>query len=108
MGNMSFKDTLATLPATDRLRGLDIVDATGAVVHHIPAAPGKLGSLRVYNALAERFDGALSADAVQQGLSWFAEHVADARAHPGAHPNIDLLLKPGAGAAGWRLVPLAV
>ena len=103
---MNFKDILATLPAADGLRGLDIVDATGAVVHHIPAAPGKMGSLRVYHALAQRFDGALSPQAVQQGLDWFAEHVADARANPGAHPNIDRLLKPGAGDAGWRLVPL--
>ncbi len=103
---MNFKETLNTLPAADHLRGLDIVDAAGTVVHHIPAAPGKMGSLRLYNALAERFGGALSPEAVQQGLAWFAEHVADARANPGAHPNIDLLLKPGAGDTGWRLVPL--
>ena len=104
---MDFKDTLETLPTADHLRGLDIVDASGTVVHHIPAAPGKMGSLRLYNALAKKFDGALNDDAVAQGLAWFAEHVADARAHPGAHPNIDLLLKDGAGQAGSRLVPLA-
>lgn len=103
---MNFKDILDTLPAADHLRGLDVVDASGAVVHHVPAAPGKMGSLRVYNALAERFEGALSAAAVAQGLTWFGEHVADARARPGAHPNIDLLLKPGVAEAGWRLVPL--
>lgn len=106
MSTSTFKDILATLPDADHLRGLDLVDATGTVVHHIPAAPGKMGSLRLYSALADRFGGALTPEAVQQGLSWFAEHVADARAHPGAHPNIDLLLKPGAGEAGWRLVPL--
>lgn len=103
---MNFKDTLDTLPAADHLRGLDIVDASGAVVHHIPAAPGKMGSLRVYGALAQRFGGALSPEAVQQGLAWFAEHVADARAHPGAHPNIDLLLDAQTAGQGWRLVPL--
>ena len=42
-----------------------------------------MGSLRVYNALAERFGGALTAEAVAQGLAWFAEHTADARARPG-------------------------
>ena len=47
MSTSTFKDILATLPAADHLRGLDIVDASGAVVHHIPAAPGKMGSLRV-------------------------------------------------------------
>ena len=103
---MNFKEILDTLPAADHLRGLDIVDASGAVVHHIPAAPGKMGSLRVYHALAQRFDGALSPEAVQQGVDWFAEHVADARANPGAHPNIELLLNDSAGQAGWRLVPL--
>ena len=103
---MNFKEILATLPSADHLRGLDIVDASGASVHHIPAAPGKMGSLRVYHALAERFGGELSPQAVQQGLDWFAEHVADAQARPGAHPNIDLLLKGGAGQSGWRLVPL--
>ncbi len=102
---MNFADTLATLPAADHLRGLDIVDAQGALVHHIPAAPGKMGSLRVYAALAERFGGALDAAAVAQGQQWFAEHVADARARAGAHPNIDLLLDAATPARGWRLLP---
>lgn len=103
---MNFAETLATLPTADHLRGLDIVDADGAVVHHIPAAPGKMGSLRVYHALAQAFGGALNADAVAQGLGWFAEHVADARARPGAHPNIDLLLDAQTAGKGWRLIVL--
>ena len=103
---MDFATTLATLPPIGHLRALDVVDADGAVVHHIPAAPGKLGSLRVYHALAERFGGRLSAEAVVQGLAWFAEHVAEARAHPGSHPNIDLLLRWQAEQGVWRLVPL--
>jgi hypothetical protein len=103
---MNFQQTLANLPSADHLRGLDVVDASGALVHHIPAAPGKMGSLRVYAALAQRFGGALDAAAVAQGLAWFAEHVADAQARPGAHPNIDLLLAPATAQAGWRLVPL--
>lgn len=103
---MDFKAILDTLPSAAHLRGLDVVDATGAVVHHIPAVPGKLGSLRVYHALAERFGGALTADAVAQGLAWFAEHVAEARVHPGSHPNIDLLLAQQAAPQGWRLVLL--
>ncbi|MDO5626606.1 MAG: DUF2322 family protein [Pseudomonadota bacterium] len=104
---MNFTETLATLPAADHLRGLDVLDASGAVLHHIPAAPGKMGSLRVYAALAARFDGQLNDAAVAQGLAWFAEHVADARARPGAHPNIDLLLARQSGQAPLRLVPLA-
>lgn len=103
---MNFAETLATLPAADHLRGLDVVDAQGQVQHHIPAAPGKMGSLRVYHALAQAFGGELSAEAIAQGLAWFAEHVADARARPGAHPNIDLLLAQQGAVKGWRLVPL--
>lgn len=102
---MNFAETLATLPAVDHLLGLDVVDAGGAVVHHIPAVPGKLGSLCIYHALAERFDGELTADAIAQGLAWFAEHVAEARAQPGVHPNIDLLLVQQAAPRGWRLRP---
>ena len=103
---MNFAETLATLPTADHLRGLDVIDASGAVVHHIPAAPGKMGSLRLYHALADKFGGALDAAAIEQGLAWFAEHVADARARPGAHPNIDLLLAQQGAPKGWRLVPL--
>ena len=103
---MDFKTTLATLPSVDHLRGLDVVDASGAVLHHIPHAPGKLGSLRIYHALAQAFGGVLTADAVAQGLAWFAEHVADAQAHPGTHPNIDLLLAQQAAPTAWRLVSL--
>ena len=103
---MNFAETLATLPTADHLRGLDVLDADGAVVHHIPAAPGKMGSLRIYHALVQAFDGQLSAAAIAQGLEWFAEHVAEARAHPGSHPNIELLLAQRAAPQGWRLVPL--
>ena len=105
---MAFADNLATLPTVDHLRGLDVQDATGATVHHIPNAPGKAGSLRLYNALAQEFGGVLSAEAVERGLVLFAEHVADAQARPGAHPNIDLLLQQRAANTGLKLVALAV
>lgn len=105
---MNFQQILATLPAADHLRGLNVVDSQGKTQHHIPAAPGKMGSLKLYNALAEEFDGHLNAQAVAQGLQWFAEHVADAQANPGAHPNIDLLLKQQIQNSGWRLIPLVV
>lgn len=80
---MNFQDYLATFPSIDHLGGLDVQDAEGKTVHHIPAVQGKLGSLKLYNALAERFDGKLGKEAAEQGLIWFAEHVADARAPSG-------------------------
>ncbi|OAM29983.1 hypothetical protein A7P95_02870 [Eikenella longinqua] len=87
----TFAENLATFPSIDHLSGIDIQDAAGQTVHHIPAAPGKLGSLRLYYALAEKFANRLDGKAATQGLEWFAEHTADAEAHPGKHPNIDLL-----------------
>lgn len=104
---MNFQDYLATFPSIDHLGGLDIQDAEGKTVHHIPAVQGKLGSLKLYNALAERFGGKLDKEAAEQGLIWFAEHVADARAYPGKHPNIDLLENVVQSGETFLLKPLA-
>lgn len=104
---MNFQDYLATFPPIDHLTGLDVQDAGGKTVHHIPAVQGKLGSLKLYNALAERFDGRLDKEAAEQGLIWFVEHVADACAHSGKHPNIDLLEKVVQSGETWLLKPLA-
>ena len=104
---MNFNDYLASFPTVDHLRGLNDLDESGAVIHHIPAVAGKLGSLKLYNALAERFDGQLHAQAAEQGLLWFAEHVADAEAHSGKHPNVDLLLLIQAEQKNYRLQAIA-
>ena len=90
---MAFKENLTQMPDIAHLSGLDVCDATGKVVQHIPAIEGKLGSLKLYNALAEKFLGSLNAEAAAQGLDWFAEHVENARQNVGKHPNIDLLFK---------------
>ena len=102
---MNFKDILETLPTIDHLTGLDVLNGE-TVIHHIPAAPGKLGSLRLYNALAEKFNGKLDRTSAQQGIEWFAEHVEDAKQNPGNHPNIDLLFKVVAEELNYSLIPL--
>lgn len=89
---MQFKDFLATFPNIDHLSGLNVLNENGEVIHHIPAIEGKLGSLKLYNALAENFAGQLNVESANQGIEWFAEHVEDAKQNPGKHPNIDLLL----------------
>lgn len=89
---MQFKDYLATFPTIKHLSGLDVINS-GEVMQHIPAIEGKLGSLRLYYALYEKFDGKLDANTAKQGLEWFAEHTEDAKANVGKHPNIDLLFK---------------
>ena len=102
---MNFKDILETLPSIDHLTGLDVLNGK-TVIHHILAAPGKLGSLRLYNALAEKFNGKLDRTSAQQGIEWFAEHVEDAKQNPGKHLNIDLLFKVIAEELNYSLIPL--
>lgn len=90
---MTFQEHLATFPDIAHLAGLDVRDAAGQTVHHIPAIEGKLGSLKLYHALYQKHGGQLNPQSAQQGLDWFAEHTADAQTNPGKHPNIDLLLR---------------
>jgi hypothetical protein len=88
----TFAEILQQLPAVTHLAGLQVVDEAGAVVATVENKPGSAGSVRVYHALVERF-GALTVEAAHEGLALYAEHTADARAHPGKHPNIDRLLQ---------------
>ena len=102
---MSFKEILETLPTIDHLTGLNVMDGE-TIIHNISAIPGKLGSLRLYNALAEKFNGKLNRTSAQQGVEWFAEHVEYAKANPGKHPNIDLLFKVIDENLNLTLIPL--
>lgn len=94
----TFKDNLQQLPPVDGIARIDLIDAAGAVVASIANQLGKQGSLAVYQYLNQLFDR-LDATAAEHGLIIFAEHTADARNRPGAHPNIDHLLAIVAGGA---------
>jgi len=79
--------------------------ATSAEVATIPNAEGKRASLVFFAALVAKGGGGangglIDAAAAAEGLSLFDEVVADARAHRGSHPNIDLLLDVQSGAIG--------
>ena len=89
---MTFADTLKQLPPITHLTGLQLLDEQGAVVATLENKPGQAGSVAVYAALAQRHGGAITVQAAHEGLVLYAEHTADARAHPGKHPNIDRLL----------------
>ncbi|WP_250474609.1 DUF2322 family protein [Caballeronia sp. GAFFF1] len=91
-----FKDNLAQLPSIEGIERIDLIDAKGDVVASIENKPGKQGSLAVYHYLKQTF-GTLNAQAAEHGLLVFAEHTADARNRPGAHPNVDRLLEIAAG-----------
>lgn len=103
----TFKDNLQHLPAIDGVQRIDLVDAAGAVVASIENQPGKKGSVAVYQYLKQSF-GALDARAAEHGLAVFAEHTADAREHPGAHPNVDRLMEIAAGGAPLAIEVVAV
>lgn len=97
---MAFADNLKQLPAISHLAELQLLDASGAVVATIENKPGKAGSLAVYAALAANHGG-ITVTAAHEGLEIFAEHTADARAHPGKHPNIDRLFEVIASGKGY-------
>ena len=103
----TFKDNLQQLAAVDDVQRIDLIGPEGAVVASIENQPGKQGSLAVYRYLQQTF-GALDAKAAEHGLAVFAEHTADARARPGAHPNIDRLLDIAAGGAGLTIEVIGV
>ncbi|WP_122158489.1 DUF2322 family protein [Paraburkholderia sp.] len=101
-----FKDNLAQLPPIDGIERIDLLDGNGAVVASIENKPGKQGSVAVYHYL-QRVFGALDAKAAEHGLAVFAEHTADARSRPGAHPNVDHLLVIVAGGEALRIEVVA-
>ncbi|MDO5054131.1 MAG: DUF2322 family protein [Pasteurella oralis] len=101
---MNFNTILDTLPTIEHLTGLAVM-AGSTQVHYIPAIAGKLGSLRVYHALANEFNGKLDRTSAQKGLQLFAEHTEDAKQNQGKHPNIDLLLNVIEHNLEYQLVP---
>jgi hypothetical protein len=92
---MAFADTLKTLPDITHLVALQLIDAgSGDVIHTIENKPGQIGSLAVYNHLAQTF-GTITREAAVRGLELYGEHTVDARANPGKHPNVDRLIALG-------------
>lgn len=99
---MAFADNLRALPPIDHIAELQLIDTGGRLAATIPNVQGKAGSVTVYNALAAKY-GRIDAAAAEEGLRIFAEHTADARARPGAHPNIDRLLEVIATGQGYTV-----
>ena len=85
-----FSANLKKLPGISHLAAIDLFDGEGKAVASIENKPGSQASLAVYNHLAQTY-GAITPEAAKKGLELYAEHAADARAHPGKHPNIDRL-----------------
>lgn len=87
---MGFAENLKALPGISHIAAIHLLDRDGAVIAAIENKPGQTGSLAVYNHLGQLY-GAITAEAAKKGLELYAEHAADAQAHPGKHPNIDRL-----------------
>lgn len=91
-----FADNLKQLPKVSHLEALRLLDPVGGEVARIENKPGQIGSLVVYNHLAQVF-GTINAEAARKGLELYAEHTDEAREKPGSHPHIDRLLAIAAG-----------
>ncbi|WP_292053816.1 MULTISPECIES: DUF2322 family protein [unclassified Brevundimonas] len=102
----SFKDNLQLLPSIEGLSRIELLDGAGTVVAIIENQPGKQGSLAVYQYLHLAFGG-LTAEAAAHGLELFGEHTPDAKARPGAHPNIDRLIEIVEGGAPLSINPVS-
>ena len=100
---MNFADRLQQLPSATHLAALQLLDADGQVIATIENKPGQTGSLAVYAALAALYGGSITPAAARLGLEWYAEHTADAHAHPGKHPNIDRLVQWAQGSASYEV-----
>ena len=89
--NASFKENLQLLPTAETLLRIELADSTSNLVASIENQPDKQGALVVYQYLSQVFC-MIDSKAASHGIAVFAEHTADARKRPGAHPNIDRLL----------------
>jgi hypothetical protein len=89
---MNFSDRLQQLPSVAHLTALHVCSGDGQVLTTLEPKPGQAGSLVIFHALGVLYGGRISPAAARLGLEWYAEHHADALAHPGKHPNIDRLL----------------
>jgi hypothetical protein len=103
---MNFADRLKQLPAVHHLSALQLLDEQGQVLATIENKPGQGGSLAVYHALGALYGGQITPAAATLGLEWYAEHTADAHAHPGKHPNIDRLVQLAWRAQGDAAQPI--
>ena len=104
---MNFADRLKMLPSVSHLAALRLLDSAGQCVATIENRPGQAGSLAIYHGLARQHGGLITPVAAAEGLTWYGEHWADARAHPGKHPNIDRLITWAAGSQTYRVQEVA-
>jgi hypothetical protein len=99
---MAFADNIKQLPGVSHLAAIQLLDTEGKLVATIEHKPGQVGSLTIYNHLAQ-FYGLINCEAAARGIELYGEHAEDARQNPGKHPNIDRLLTLSAGGDNLRV-----
>ena len=88
-----FEENLNALTqSTDTIAALELYGDGYEPAAVIENKPGSSGSVAVYYEVAVEFGG-IGPKAAHKALELYAEHVEDAKAHPGKHPNIDRLFE---------------
>lgn len=85
-----FAENLEQFPDISTIERIEI-SQDNQLISAIENADGQRGSLALYHYLHKTM-GDLDTYAAKRGLELYAEHTADAHAHPGKHPNIDRLI----------------
>ncbi|HNQ57733.1 MAG: DUF2322 family protein [Burkholderiales bacterium] len=98
---MGFADNLKKMPGIAHLEAIRLLDGE-EVVATIEHKSGQVGSLALYNHLAQTY-GAITPEAARAGLELYAEHTEEARANPGKHPHVDRLLELAEGGRTLRV-----
>ncbi|MBP9654519.1 MAG: DUF2322 family protein [Rhodocyclaceae bacterium] len=98
---MGFADNLKKMPGIAHIEAIRLLDGE-EVVATIEHKSGQVGSLTLYNHLAQTY-GAITPEAARAGLELYAEHTEEARANPGKHPHIDRLLELAEGGRTLRV-----
>jgi hypothetical protein len=98
---MGFADNLKKMPGIAHIEAIRLLDGE-EVVATIEHKSGQVGSLTLYNHLAQTY-GAITPEAARAGLELYAEHTEEARANPGKHPHVDRLLELAEGGRTLRV-----
>lgn len=98
---MGFADNLKKMPGIAHIEAIRLLNGE-EVVATIEHKSGQVGSLTLYNHLAQTY-GAITPEAARAGLELYAEHTEEARANPGKHPHIDRLLELAEGGRTLRV-----
>ena len=98
---MGFADNLKKMPGIAHIEAIRLLDGE-EVVATIEHKSGQVGSLTLYNHLAQTY-GAITPEAARAGLELYVEHTEEARANPGKHPHIDRLLELAEGGRTLRV-----